>query len=141
MESVMSASISSDRFVTGLVAAFGLLALALGAVGVYGVVAHGIQRRTSEFGVRMALGSSRRTILYQAMRDGIVSVAWGVAAGLVGAFAASRVLRSLLFDLTATDPLTWAAAVVTLLAVAVVACYIPARRITALDPIAALRSE
>jgi predicted permease len=141
MESVVSASISPDRFIAGLVGAFGLLALLLGAVGVYGVGAHAVLLRKQEFGVRMALGSARTQIVYEAMRAGLVPVGWGLLAGMVGALAASRVLRSLLFELTPTDPGTWAMAVSALLAVAVLACYLPARRIARLDPSVALRSE
>jgi ABC-type antimicrobial peptide transport system permease subunit len=141
MEGVVAASIAFDRFVAALVGAFGLLALLLGAVGVYGVAAHGVQRRTQEFGVRMALGSDRHRVLYDAMRAGLRPVVWGVLAGLAGAFAAGRALRSLLFDLAPTDPLTWTLAVGGLLVVAALACYLPARRITALDPVQALRSD
>jgi putative ABC transport system permease protein len=141
MESVVARSISFDRFVTGLVGVFGLLALVLGAVGVYGVGAHATLNRTQEFGVRMALGSGRRGIVYRAMKEGLVPVAWGVLVGLVGALAASRLLRSLLFELTPTDPLTWTVAVSALVVVAAVACYLPARRIARLDPTEALRSD
>jgi predicted permease len=141
MEGVVSRSIAFDRFVAALVGSFGLLALLLGAVGVYGVGAHAVQRRTQEFGVRMALGSDRRRVLRDAMRDGLRPVALGVLLGLVGAFAASRALRSLLFDLSPTDRLTWSLSVGGLLVVAGLACYLPARRITALDPVQALRSD
>jgi predicted permease len=141
MQGVVSRSIAFDRFVAALVSTFGLLALLLGAVGVYGVGAHAVQRRTQEFGVRMALGGDRERILHDAMRDGLRPVAWGVLVGLAGAFAASRALRSLLFDLAPTDPLTWTFAVGGLLVVAALACYLPARRITRLDPVEALRSD
>jgi putative ABC transport system permease protein len=141
MAGVVSRSISFDRFVAGLVGTFGLLALVLGAVGVYGVGAHATINRTQEFGVRLALGSGRNGIVYRAMKEGLVPVMWGVLVGLMGAFAASRLLRSLLFDLTPTDPLTWMVAVSALIAVATVACYLPARRISRLDPTEALRSD
>jgi predicted permease len=141
MESVVSASIWSDRVVAGLVGGFGVLALALGAVGVYGVGAHATLRRRHEMGVRLALGSGRGRLVWEAMRDGLVPVGWGVLAGVAGALAATRVLRSLLFELAPTDPTSWAVAVGALVGVAGLACYLPARRVARLDPTLALRSE
>lgn len=141
MRAVVSESIRSDRFLTGLVGMFGLLALGLGAIGVYGVVAHAVARRTAEFGVRMALGSSREGIVGRAMAEGLTPVGAGILAGLAAAWVATRVLGSALFGITPTDPLTWAVVVGGLVAVACLACWLPARRAATLDPVAALRSE
>ncbi len=141
MSDVVAESIASDRFLTALVGAFGLLALGLGAMGVYGVVAHAVARRTPEFGVRMALGSSRRRIVGRAMAEGLAPAGVGVLAGLLVAWAATRLLASVLYEVEPTDPLTWLSVIGGLAAVAALACWLPARRATRLDPSEALRAD
>jgi predicted permease len=129
------------RFPAILIGTFAGLALVLAALGIYGVIAYSITQRTREIGIRVALGAQPRDILSQVMRRGMRTAAIGVAVGLVGALALTRVLRSLLFAVTSTDPLTFAAVALLLCLVAFVACYLPARRALRVDPIIALRHE
>jgi putative ABC transport system permease protein len=120
---------------------FGGIALALASIGVYGVLAYSVSQRTQEIGVRMALGASRRTVFGLIVGHGARLAAAGVVAGMVGAFGVTRVVKSLLYNVSATDPVSFGATAVFLVAVAVVASYVPARRATAVDPIVALRTE
>lgn len=138
---VIRRSHADPRFYTLMISAFALIALALGAIGVYGVVSYIVSQRTQEIGVRMALGADRATMQRAVLLGGLRPVLLGVAIGLLGAFAATRVLSSLLFEVTATDPLTFAAVAGFLLIVAAVACYLPARRASRVDPMTALRLE
>jgi putative ABC transport system permease protein len=141
MDHVIGDSAATVRFVTLLLGAFGLLALALGAVGVYGVTATTVARRTGEFGVRVALGAMRRQILGSALVRGLVPVAAGVAVGTVAAAFGTRLLRELLFGVEPHDPLTFAAVVVLLGLVGVGAILVPAWRATRVDPAEVLRAE
>lgn len=141
MERIVAASIASDRFLAGIMGAFGILALVLGAVGVYGVVASGVARRVPEFAVRMALGSTGSDILGTTLGHGLGPVAIGVAVGIAGAWGATRLLSSLLFEVSPTDPATYASVALVLAAVATVAWWIPARRAVRIDPLAVLREE
>ena len=120
---------------------FAGVALTLASVGLYGVVAHGVTERTHEIGVRMALGAEARHVLGLVVRQGLSMATIGTAIGVASAIALSRWIQGLLFGVTATDPMTFAAVVATLLAVAFVACYVPAWRATRVDPTTALRAE
>jgi putative ABC transport system permease protein len=120
---------------------FALVALTLASVGLYGVISHAVTERTHEIGVRMALGAEARHVLGLMVRQGLTTTIAGVAIGVAGAIAVSRWIESLLFGVTATDPTTFVAVVATLMAVSLVACYIPAWRATRVDPTTALRSE
>ena len=141
----LEARISSITFglhMAGMVsAAFGALALILAAVGIYGVVACGTQQRTREMGIRMALGAQRGDVFRLVLGQGMRMLMPGMAAGLLAALAATRLLRRMLFSVSATDPATFAGVSVLLAAVALAACYLPARRAVRLDPLVALRHE
>jgi putative ABC transport system permease protein len=138
---VLASSLKSRRFNLLLVGAFGSAALLLAIAGLYGVMAYAVTRRTSEFGIRMALGASSGNIRGIVLKQGLVVATTGVVIGIVSALALTRVLRSLLFGLSATDPATFAAVAALLIFVALFACYIPARRATKVDPMVALRYE
>ena len=133
---------SSDRrFNTGVFAFFGAVALALSSIGIYGVLSSNVARRTREIGIRMALGAHRGDVLRHILGSGLLLVVIGTALGAIGAFAAAKVLQSQLFGLSATDSLTYLLAALPLLATAFIACLLPARRATKVDPIVALRAE
>jgi putative ABC transport system permease protein len=138
---VYSASLGARRFNLILIAFFGIVALLLATAGVFGVVAYSVSRRTREIGVRVALGARSRDVLAMILSQGIRTIGIGIAIGMVGSFALTRTLSSLLFGVTATDPLTFAAVIALLIATALLACYIPARRATKVDPMVALRYE
>jgi putative ABC transport system permease protein len=129
------------RFQTWLLALFAGVALILSAVGVYGILHFTVAQRTHEFGVRIALGASDRQLLGHVLGDGRRLPALGVLFGLAVAWGLTRVLGHLLFQVSATDPLTFAGVAVVLLLVAFAACWIPARRASRVDPIAALRAD
>jgi len=117
------------------------LGLALAAVGIYGVIAYTTRQRTHELGVRMALGAQRRNILTLVLRQGLRLTAAGMTIGLVISLAMTRFLQSMLFNVPTTDVVTFASVVALLSMVALAACYVPARRAAAIDPMAALRHE
>jgi ABC-type antimicrobial peptide transport system permease subunit len=118
-----------------------MLAILLTSVGLYGVLAYAVARRTSEFGIRMALGAGRPTILQMVMKEALVLVGVGLAAGLAAAVSLTFLIAKLLFGVQPHDTLTFAAAAATLILVAVAASYAPARRATAVEPVTALRYE
>jgi len=141
LDSMITASMARERMAAIVLAVFAIVALTLASVGLYGVVAHGVTERTHEIGVRMALGAEARHVLGLVVRQGLSMALVGTAIGVAGAFALSRWIQALLFGVTATDPATFAAVAVTLLAVAALACGIPAWRATRVDPTTALRAE
>jgi putative ABC transport system permease protein len=141
MDQRLSESVAPQRFNALLVGMFALLALGLGAIGIYGVLAYSVERRTHEIGVRVALGARRGDVLALVVEEGMRLVALGIGIGLIGALALTRLLHSLLFGVSASDPLTLVVVSVGLALVAALACYIPARRATKIDPMVALRDE
>jgi putative ABC transport system permease protein len=141
MDDLLQASMARERMSMLVLAVFAGVALVLASVGLYGVVAHGVTERTHEIGVRMALGAESHHVLALVVRQGLSAAAVGAAIGLAGAAALTRTMEGLLFGVTATDPLTFAAVILVLLAVTVVACYVPAWRATRVDPTQALRAE
>ena len=141
MEDVVSDSLAQRRFAMQVVGLFGVLALLLASIGIYGVMAYSVSQRTREIGIRVALGASRAIILRWVLRQGMLLILAGVATGLLGAFALTRLLRSLLFGVAPTDLITYGALAGLLAVVALLACYIPARRATKVDPLVALRYE
>ena len=141
MESIIADSIAARRFAMILLGAFAVLALGLAAIGIYGVVAYVVGQRTQEIGIRMALGAQRRDVLGLILWQGTRLALLGVAIGTAGAFVLTRLMTDLLFGVAATDPVTFALLAAVLTIVAMVACYVPARRATRVDPVAALRWE
>jgi putative ABC transport system permease protein len=141
MDQRLSESIAPQRFNALLVGMFALLALGLGAIGIYGVLAYSVAQRTHEIGVRVALGARREDVLALVVGEGMRIVALGMGIGLLGALALPPLLRSLLFGVKPSDPVTLVAVSVGLALVAALACYLPARRATKVDPMVALRYE
>jgi putative ABC transport system permease protein len=138
---LMSINVASQRFVLYLMLSFALLALLLTTLGIYGVISYTVNLRTHEIGIRMALGASARDVLSLVLRQGFVLALIGIGVGLCGAFAVTRFLAKMLFGVGALDPLTFVAVALVLLFVTLLACYIPARRATKVDPMIALRYE
>jgi len=141
MEEYLSASVAAPRFNTTLLSIFAAVALVLTIVGLYGVMSYSVVQRTNEIGIRLALGAQSRDVLLMIVKQGSKLIIVGLVLGLVGAFAATRVIASLLFGVTTKDPFTFVAAAVLLAIVALLACYVPAWRATKVDPLEALRYE
>ncbi len=141
MDEVVSASVANQRFGAMLFLLFGVIALLLTAVGIYGVISYGVAQRTHEIGIRLALGAGRRAVLRLIVGEAMRPALLGAALGLFAAFGLTRLLTRLLYGVKPTDPPVFAAAVLLLVAVALLASYIPARRATRVDPMVALRYE
>jgi len=141
LEQMLSTSVAPRRFNMMLLGIFAGVALVLAAVGLYGVMSYSVSWRTQEIGIRMALGAKRTDVLRMVVRQGMTMTLIGLALGLVGVIALSRVMVGLLYGVSPTDPFTFAGVSIVLLVVALLACLIPARRATRVDPIVALRSE
>jgi predicted permease len=141
MDEVFSDSVSRPRFLAQLLGIFAVVALALAAIGTYGVLAYSVAARRRELGIRMALGSSQQGLLSLVLGQGMGLATLGLIAGLLGALAVTRLASSLLFGVKPADPLTFAGVAVFMLLVAFVACLVPARRATRVDPLVALRAE
>src|SRR5437588_691829 len=141
MDQWVSQSLQNRRTPMALLAVFGVVALVLSAIGIYGIVAFGVTQRVREFGIRHALGADSGSILSLVLAEGLRTAGVGIVIGLLGALALTRSLQSLLFGVTAHDPLVFAGVAAVLLAVALAACYVPARRATRVDPMVALRES
>jgi len=141
LASILVESIAPRRFSLFVVSMFAVLAMVLGAVGLYGVMSYAVTQRTREFGIRVALGAQQYDVLRLVIRQGMVLSLVGVIIGLAGSFALTRLMSSLLFGVSATDPATFVVVATLLTIVALAACYLPARRATKVDPMIALRYE
>jgi putative ABC transport system permease protein len=141
MRQFLAASVAARRFNMGLIAVFAVTALVLAAAGLYAVIAYLVSQRTREIGIRLALGATPRHIMGLMMGQGLKLTLIGVAIGIAGAIAVTRLMRNLLFAVASTDLMTFTISSVILIAVALLACFIPARRATKVDPLVALRYE
>jgi len=141
METVMADANAGRQLSLVLFSLFAVIALLLACIGIYGVTAYSVSRRTRELGIRMALGAQRRDVSGLVIRQGMTPVLIGIVIGLSSAFFLTRWMSSLLFRVSANDPLTFAGIALLLVAIALLACYVPARRATKVDPMIALRSE
>jgi ABC-type antimicrobial peptide transport system permease subunit len=141
MDSVITDSMASQRFSMILLAVFAVLALLLASVGIYGVISHVVSQRTHEIGIRMAMGARRLDVLRMILADGARMTLMGAATGAVAALGFTRLLASMLFGVTPTDPITFVAVAMLLCGIAFFACFLPARRAMRVDPMVALRYE
>ena len=141
MDEIRSESVAGERLNLTLFSIFAGIALVLAVVGIYGVMSYTVTQRTHEIGIRMAIGAQQRDVFKMVLGQGMMLALIGIAIGLVGAFALTRLMASMLFGVTATDPATFAAIAVLLTAVALMACYLPGRRATKVDPVISLRYE
>jgi predicted permease len=141
LEQRLAAAVTQPRFRTTLIAIFAAIALILASVGIYGVISYSVTQRTHEIGIRMALGAQAMDVLKLLLKQGMLLAVAGVGVGVIAAFALTRLMRSLLFGVSATDPFTFTVIALLLTTVALLASYIPARRATKVDPLIALRDE
>jgi putative ABC transport system permease protein len=141
MDELIAVSVAQQRFNMLLLGLFAVLALILAAVGIYGAMAYAVSQRTHEIGIRTALGAQRHDVLRLVMKDGTKIALFGIASGIAGALALTRLMASLLFEVKPTDPATFAGVAILLALVALAACYIPAHRAMRVDPMVALRYE
>lgn len=139
LEERVGQSIGRERFNSLLLTIFSSIALLLASVGLYGVMSYAVARRTHEFGIRMALGADLSAVLAGVVREGLTLVLAGVCIGWIGALVLTRLLQNLLFGVSATEPMTFAVAALLLTVVALLACWVPARSATKVDPVIALR--
>jgi putative ABC transport system permease protein len=141
MEQIVSLTLAGDRWITVLYAGFGCAALLLAILGVYGVMSYSVAQRTHEIGIRMALGAARMNVLRLILKEGLLLAGIGVVAGISGALVLTRLMRSSLFGVSATDPVIFAGVAILLVAVGVAGCLVPAQRAMRVDPLVALRHE
>jgi ABC-type antimicrobial peptide transport system permease subunit len=141
MDQVVDESLGGDRFVTYLFAGFAGVALTLAAIGIYGVMSFAVAQRTQEIGVRMALGAGTSAVLKMVLREGMTLACAGLAIGLAGTYFVGQTMKSLLFGVSAIDPLAVGCVAAVLMGAALLACYLPARRATKVDAMVALRYE
>jgi ABC-type antimicrobial peptide transport system permease subunit len=134
-------ALQQDRLLTTLTSFFGLLALLLASIGLFGVMSYAVSRRTSEIGIRMALGAESGSVLWMVLRESLGLVLIGAVAGLIAAAASTRLVAGLLYETSPTDPVAFAVSAAVLVGVAAFAAYIPARRAARVDPMVALRYE
>jgi putative ABC transport system permease protein len=141
MDDLLAEETADQRFEAAAVGLFAGLALLLAAVGIYGVISYMVSQRTREIGVRMAVGAQRGDVLRMVIRDGMFVTGAGMAVGIGGALALTRLMRNLLFQITPNDPATYLGVTVILATIGLVACWVPGRRAMRIDPMAALRYE
>jgi putative ABC transport system permease protein len=141
MRAVLSEAVATPASTASLFIAFAALALVLGMVGIYGVLAFLVSKRTREIGIRLAMGAQRNDVFWMVLKEGAKFYAAGVTLGLIGAFATTRLLASELYGVSAVDPLTYVAVAAVMALVTLLACYVPARRAMRVDPLVALRFE
>jgi putative ABC transport system permease protein len=141
MEDLLWVSVAKARFSTVMLGLFAGMALLLAVTGIYGVVSYGVAERTREIGIRVALGAQRSDVLRMVLRQGLILAACGVGVGVAMAVAATRLMASLLFGTSPSDPATFASVASLLIAMALLACYVPARHAMQVDPMVALRNE
>jgi len=141
LDQIIDDAVAPRRLITHLLGAFSSFALALASLGLYGVIAYSVTQRTQEIGIRLAIGAQRADVLRLIVGEGFSMAATGVAVGVIAALALSRLLASLLFGVSTTDPLIFSISVIVLISVALLACFIPARRAAKVDPVVALRCE
>jgi hypothetical protein len=134
-------SMARTSFTLVMLAVAGGMALLLGIVGIYGVIAYSVSQRTREIGIRMALGAQRQTLISMFVRHGLLLTGVGIACGLVASFAVMRLMSSLLFNVSPLDPVTYSAVTIVVVFTAYLACYLPSRRAATIDPVDALRAE
>jgi putative ABC transport system permease protein len=138
MEEALGADAAGSRFITGLMLLLAIAGLVLAAVGIYGVIAYFVTQRTSEIGLRLALGASPGSVLVMVMRHGAILAVIGIAIGLVASLAATRLMTALLFEVTATDPATYVVGAVVLFAIGLLVCAVPALRAVRISPMRSL---
>jgi ABC-type antimicrobial peptide transport system permease subunit len=141
LEGLVDNAVAPRRLITRMLGIFSALALALAAIGLYGVIAYSVTQRTQEIGIRLAIGAQRRDVLKLILQDGLRLAAVGLGLGLAGSLALTQLLRSLLYGVSARDPLVFGGDAALLLGIALAACLLPAWRATRIEPVRALRSE
>jgi putative ABC transport system permease protein len=141
MQEVIESSIARRKFLVSLMTLFSGLALVLSAIGIYGVMSYSVVQRTSEIGIRMALGADRTNIIRLLLRQGIIPVLLGIALGLIGAWSLKKALAELLYQVSLTDPLTYLGVATVIILTAIIAILVSSRRATKIDPLTALRQE
>jgi len=141
MEALLNEAVAPRRFVMSLIGSLAVIALVLAIIGIYGVISFSVNERTREIGIRMALGAKGQDVMIMVLGQGMRVAALGIGLGLAIAFVLTRFLKTLLFEVSASDPKTFALVAFTISAVALLACYLPARRATTVDPLIALKDE